>query len=53
MIGANPTKLPLVISFHGTRNPDGELVINGQFSRIINPAGIEKIIVEGVEYQAE
>lgn len=53
VIGANPTKLPLVTSFHGTRNPDGELVISGQFSRIINPAGIEKIIVEGVEYQAE
>lgn len=42
--------LPLVTSFHGTRNPSGALVISGTFSRIINPANIEKIIIDGVEY---
>ena len=42
--------LPLVITFGGTRNPDGELVINGQFSRIINPEGIEKVVIDGVAY---
>lgn len=43
-------ELPLLVSFYGTRNPDGELVISGQFSRIINPAAIEKILVDGAEY---
>ena len=41
---------PLVTSFHGTRNPDGELVISDQFSRILNPDAIQKVIVEGTEY---
>lgn len=53
IVNASRKNLPLVTTFHGTRNPEGELVISGQFSRIINPSGIEKIIVGGVEYQAE
>lgn len=44
---------PLVVSFQGTRNPDGELVINGEFSRIINPEHIEGIIVDGVDYPVQ
>jgi len=43
-------KAPLVTKFHGVRNPDGELVITGQFSRIINPAEIVKVVIDGVEY---
>ena len=43
-------KAPLVTRFHGVRNPDGELVITGQFSRIINPADIVKVVIDGVEY---
>lgn len=46
----DPQTAPLVIKFHGTRNPEGELVISGQFSRIINPSEIEKAIIDGVEY---
>lgn len=46
----DPQTAPLVIKFHGTRNPEGELVISGQFSRIINPSEIEKVIINGVEY---
>lgn len=44
---------PLVTTFDGVRNPDGELVITGQFSRIINPDAIEKIVVDGVEYSVK
>jgi|GEM_PF-7045130 len=44
---------PLVVIFHGTRNPDGELVISGQFSRIITPAAIENVIIDGVEYSVK
>lgn len=44
---------PLVTTFQGARNPDGELVINGQFSRVIHPEKIEKVIVGGVEYPAQ
>ena len=43
-------KGPLVTKFFGVRNPDGEIVITGQFSRIINPAEIVKVVVDGVEY---
>lgn len=46
----DPKDAPLVVSFHGTRNPDGELVVSGQFSRIINPAEIQKVVVDGAEY---
>lgn len=53
ILSANSKKLPLVTTFHGIRNPDSEIVISGKFSRIINPAGIEKIIVGGVEYPAK
>lgn len=50
VIGGGAEPLPLVTTFHGTRNPDGKLVINGQFSRIINPAMVEKVVIGGVEY---
>jgi len=43
-------KAPLVTKFHGVRNPDGELVITGQFSRVINPAEIVKVVIDGAEY---
>jgi len=43
-------KAPLVTKFHGVRNPDGELVITGQFSRVINPAEIVMVVVDWVEY---
>jgi hypothetical protein len=46
----DPQTAPLVIKFHGTRNPEGELVISGQFSRIINPSEIEKVIIDGFAY---
>jgi len=43
-------RAPLVTKFHGVRNPDGELVITGQFSRIINPDEIVKVVIDGVEF---
>lgn len=43
--------MPLAAAFNGTRNPDGELVITGQFSRIIDASSIEKVIIDGVEYR--
>lgn len=46
----DPKNMPLVGEFQGERNPNGELVLSGQFSRILNPATIEKVVVGGVEY---
>lgn len=50
VITDNRENAPLVVMFHGTRNPDKELVVNGQFSRIIDPAQIEKVVIDGVAY---
>jgi hypothetical protein len=44
---------PLVTRFQGARNPDGELVISGQFSRVIDPAEITRILVDGTEYRMQ
>lgn len=41
---------PFVVGFQGARNPDGELVINGRFSRVINPDNIVKLVIDGAEY---
>lgn len=46
----DPKDMPLISTFQGERNPKGELVISGQFSRILNPATIDKVVVGGVEY---
>ena len=51
IIDNGPKNMPLVVTFYGNRNPDGELIISGQFSRIINPAEIQKVIIDGVGYQ--
>lgn len=53
IIGGGDEIPPLVTGFQGMRNDDGELVINGKFSRIIDPSGIEKIVVDGVEYPVQ
>jgi len=50
IIDNGPKNMPLVVTFYCNQNPDGELVISGQFSRIINPAEIEKVMIDGVEY---
>lgn len=50
IIGGGEEAVPLVTTFYGNRNPDGELVISGQFSRIIDPAGITKVLIAGDEY---
>lgn len=49
----DPKDMPLISTFQGERNPKGELVISGQFSRIINPATIEKVVVGCVEYEVK
>lgn len=41
---------PLVVSFFGERNGNGELSVGGQFSRIINTENIKEIIINGVTY---
>lgn len=46
----DPKDMPLVGVFQGERNPNGELVLSGQLSRILNPTMIEKVVVGGVEY---
>lgn len=45
--------VPFIAGFQGMRNEDGELVINATFSRIIDPAGIKKVVIEGVEYPVQ
>jgi len=53
IIGGEGQTLPLVSSFQGTRNPDGELVITGQFSRIINPLHIQSVLIDGTQYAVQ
>lgn len=42
--------LPLVVSFDGNRNPDGELVVSAEFSRVIQPGNLKSVAVDGIEY---
>jgi hypothetical protein len=44
---------PLAKALSIMKNPDGELVYDGLFSRIINPASIEKVIIDGKEYSVK
>lgn len=53
ILGGDSGSMPLVSSFQGERNPDGELVVSGQFSRIINPENIAKVIVQGIEFSVK
>lgn len=47
---SDPKHAPLVTEFSGERNPDGALVIRGQFSRILNPDSVETLVVNGQEF---
>jgi hypothetical protein len=51
VIGGTRESTPLVTTFEGSRNPDGELIVTAQFSRIINPDNIAKVLIDGIEYQ--
>lgn len=50
VIGADNMTGPLVIGTHGQRNPDGKVVIAGEFGRIIRMDDVKSLWISGVEY---
>ncbi|MBS6953424.1 MAG: DUF4179 domain-containing protein [Enterocloster asparagiformis] len=50
VISDDPTSGPLVVTTYGMRNPDGKVVLAGEFGRIISMDQVKSITVDGVEY---
>lgn len=50
VISDDPAAGPLVVTAYGMRNPDGKVVLAGEFGRIISLDQVKSISVEGVEY---
>lgn len=46
-------ELPLITDYYGTRDSNGGFAITGQFSRVLDVANIEKVVVGELEYSVE